>query len=372
MSYQSIDKLQCLLGERIFKYTKDPKKAAGRALGTLVEIITYYLLDAWGYRDCIAIETSLPEYGNNSITHNVEFTLHPMMDKRMLSLPDSVSITSNRIAKELGLEGVRAFTLLDKQGTQKNAGCLLSNKKMLSIVNFNGRKGSDIYLSIANLHRKPFAMFECKRVGVEEGLKKGPQTIEKAKQGAYVARMTSSLQKIWNNQGERMGLVYKNTDPIIEPYDLLLRRIINQADYAALLADFTLSVGMVSNHGNWFTSGTQNKELRVLSQSYDWLLFLSDDGLSTFISELLLSASSGYEEIRKAFLDSYKEGKKANVFTKSKMDHMAHQQLHTFFRDNTDQIERWFNVISPEGRSISELKEQLDVLRNKNWEEIIR
>ena len=138
---------------------------------------------------------------------NVEFTLHPMMDKRMLSLPDSVSITSNRIAKELGLEGVRAFTLLDKQGTQKNAGCLLSNKKMLSIVNFNGRKGSDIYLSIANLHRKPFAMFECKRVGVEEGLKKGPQTIEKAKQGAYVARMTSSLQKIWNNQGERMGLV---------------------------------------------------------------------------------------------------------------------------------------------------------------------
>lgn len=45
-------------------------------------------------------------------------------------------------------------------------------------------------------------MFECKRVGVEEGMKKGPQTIEKAKQGAYVALKSASLQKVRDKNGE--------------------------------------------------------------------------------------------------------------------------------------------------------------------------
>ena len=31
-------------------------------------------------------------------------------------------------------------------------------------------------------------MFECKRVGVEEGMTKGPANNRKTKQGAYVAR----------------------------------------------------------------------------------------------------------------------------------------------------------------------------------------
>ncbi len=43
-------------------------------------------------------------------------------------------------------------------------------------------------ISIAQQSEMPYAIFECKRVGVEEGAKKGPQTIEKAKQGAYVAK----------------------------------------------------------------------------------------------------------------------------------------------------------------------------------------
>lgn len=41
MPYKSVDKLQKVLAEDIFEHTKDPKKAAGRALGTIVEIITY-------------------------------------------------------------------------------------------------------------------------------------------------------------------------------------------------------------------------------------------------------------------------------------------------------------------------------------------
>ena len=78
MSYPSIDALQRVLVESVFHYAQDRKKAAGRALGTLVEIITYYALKGWGFRENVAIERPLPEFGNPGITHNVEFSLHPI------------------------------------------------------------------------------------------------------------------------------------------------------------------------------------------------------------------------------------------------------------------------------------------------------
>ena len=77
MSYPSVDKIQKILTEEVFHYAKDKKKAAGRALGTIVEIITFYSLKTWGFERNMAIEKPLPEFGNNDITHNVEFSLHP-------------------------------------------------------------------------------------------------------------------------------------------------------------------------------------------------------------------------------------------------------------------------------------------------------
>ena len=50
MPYESVDQLQKVLTENVFHYAKDGKKAAGRALGTLVEIITFYALKSWGFR----------------------------------------------------------------------------------------------------------------------------------------------------------------------------------------------------------------------------------------------------------------------------------------------------------------------------------
>ncbi len=61
--------------------------------------------------------------------------------------------------------------------------------------------GDQYRIALAEQMAAPFAMFECKRVGIEEGMKKGPQTIEKAKQGAYVARAVSSLHKIRGTMG---------------------------------------------------------------------------------------------------------------------------------------------------------------------------
>jgi len=138
---------------------------------------------------------------------------------------------------------------------------------------------------------KPYAMFECKRVGIEEGTTKGPQTIEKAKQGAYVARTASSLQKIRTDKGEKYGLIYRSDNqPYIKPYVELMEEIVYSTDFE-LLKKFILTIGIVSNHGNWFTSENQNKELKVLAQSYDWLIFLSDNGLAQFIDELIFNPS---------------------------------------------------------------------------------
>jgi hypothetical protein len=59
MSYPSVDALQKVPVEKVFHYAEDREKAAGRALGTLVEIITYYALKAWGFRENVAIERPL-------------------------------------------------------------------------------------------------------------------------------------------------------------------------------------------------------------------------------------------------------------------------------------------------------------------------
>ena len=77
MSYESVDKLQRLLANDVFSYTNDKKKAAGRALGTFLEIITYYLIKTWRLEHFAAIEKPLPEFANADITHNVGLLKNP-------------------------------------------------------------------------------------------------------------------------------------------------------------------------------------------------------------------------------------------------------------------------------------------------------
>ena len=62
MSYESIDVMQLALARDVFGYAKDAKKASGRALGTFVEILTFYLVKAWHLEQFTAIERRLPEY----------------------------------------------------------------------------------------------------------------------------------------------------------------------------------------------------------------------------------------------------------------------------------------------------------------------
>lgn len=349
--YQSVDALQNLLANDVFYQTTSPKKAAGRALGTLVELVTFYMIRDWGLETSLAIERGLPEYGNPDITHNVEFSLHPASVTTSVPIIDSAkTLTPTQI--------IAAARATDLQVGQKRGNAALLKGKVLRHANVFAESedgfwvahmvGNSADMEITRLNTKPYAMFECKRVGVEEGMKKGPQTIEKAKQGAYVARTVSGLQRVPRSDGSVAGVVEDREGNLQhhESYYDFLRDAIDQGDLNAL-ANIVLTIGVVSNHGNWFTAETQNKEMRVLAQSYDWLLFFTDDGLAEFIEDVLNGKQDELKATREAFRASVGRAKgTSTVFTKVRIDADADRELTEYFA-REQPWDRWFNVIAP-------------------------
>ena len=197
-------------------------------------------------------------------------------------------------------------------------------------------------------------------------MKKGPQTIEKAKQGSYVARSVSSLQKIRLRGGQSHGFIELADGKFrIESYLQLQREIIDTPS-SSVYPGFVLTVGIVSNHGNWYSSENPNKELRVLAQSYDWLLFLTDQGLLKFINDFLLNPSSDLKPAQKAFRKSYpRQGNAANRFTKVHIDVDADRVLRRYFAQYKTRINSWFNVISPSDGTLDSLNADLGALASR-------
>jgi len=152
-------------------------------------------------------------------------------------------------------------------------------------------------------------------------------------------------------------------------YYRLMAEIIASRD-PELLSRFILTVGVVSNHGNWFTSQNHNKELKVLAQSYDWLLFLTDAGIAQFIDELLLHPAAELAAAGRAFLSSYTGKKGVNRFTKVQMSLAADTALESYFDAKARKIQGWFNIIAPAGKGLTVLKDELGTLKAKNWREI--
>ncbi|MFQ5821861.1 MAG: hypothetical protein ACE5I5_17880 [Candidatus Heimdallarchaeota archaeon] len=380
MIYDSVDKLQKVLVKEVFHYSKDAKKAAGRALGTLVEIITYYLMKEWDFATSIAIERRLPEYGNREITHNVEYSLHPIINtyncnyaplnlpitraklsKQCSSFKSVISKYSNYLNNQLLCERKDALIL-------RNSCTIAVDDEYSLVVLLDGISNeSSAQITMVEILHKPFVIVECKRVGVEEGIKKGPQTIEKAKQGAYVARTISSLQKFRDHNGQLSAILpVRGGEYRIKSYVQLLDEIIASED-PDILSDFIMTIGVASNHGNWFTSDDSGKELLVLAQSYDWLLFLTDAGISDFINDLILSPSNEYQFVKESFRRSYTGERNVNEFTKVNINYLANLELQDYFHRNISKIENWFNVITPPDKSIKELVTQLKILINKDW-----
>ena len=354
----------------MFHYAADRKKAAGRALGTLVEIVTYYTLCAWKLTDHIVIERKVSEFANPEILHNVEFSLHPVRSKYKVNIsPLSLPVTPAKIRSHLPLleeHELKSMQVLSRDSVKRNATVLAEGEAGPIVANIEKLSKLRCSLSICDLIADPFAIVECKRVGVEEGMKKGPQTIEKAKQGSYVARSVSSLQKVRLRSGRSHGFIEGNDGEFrFEPYLDLQREIIDTPSPSDF-PGFMLTVGIVSNHGNWFTSDNHNKELRVLAQSYDWLLFLTDHGLSKFIDDLLLNPSKALKPASDAFRRSYSGQKGGNRFTKVRIDVDADRTLQRYFAKHKSEIENWFNVISPTGGTLGSLQADLRTLANRN------
>ncbi len=377
MTYPSVDRLQKVLAETVFHYAKDAKKAAGRALGTLVEIITFYSLKSWGLEHHVAIERPLPEFANAGITHNVEYTIHPSKTLKTLEYRQAdLPLTAKKIQRDTGLGlscplGTSKCTvLLTNKLILRNSCTVVDAAPVFYNAYLDALNRHKVRCTVAELHTQPFAMFECKRVGVEEGMSKGPQTIEKAKQGAYVARTVSALQKVRFRDGTLGGLIQKGDGTVrYGNFYALMAEIIAGND-REMLANFILTVGVVSNHGNWFTSTDHNKELKVLAQSYDWLLFLSDNGIAQFIDELLLHPQKQLCAARDAFLASYTGKKGTNQFTKVQIALAADAALQSYFASQSKVIESWFNIITPLNKPLDVLRDELDTLKNKDWQEI--
>ncbi|MBN8644801.1 MAG: hypothetical protein J0L61_06105 [Planctomycetes bacterium] len=375
MAYPSVDKLQNTLAAEVFGYAADKKKASGRALGTLIEIVTFYTLCAWGLRDATAIERPAPEFANPEITHNVEFSVHPIVGNKSVTVkPLDLPLTSKKLLKLAGElpdgTSVRDEQILSRTGVMRNSAVVAEHACGFTTAHIHAAKPDSCTVALTDLLEAPFAIFECKRVGVEEGMRKGPQTIEKAKQGAYVARSVSSLQKFRLQSGKVQGVLDVGGGKIrTGDYDALLRQVIDGND-ADALRHFILTVGVVSNHGNWFTAENQNKELKVLAHSYDWLLFLTDAGLAQFIEKLLRNPVAELKPAKDAFLASYRAEKTGNSFTKVKIDTKADQALKRYFELHEKEVESWFNVIAPRGGTLNHLQADLVKLARKDWKGI--
>ena len=144
-------------------------------------------MKSWRY-ELLSIEKALPEFGNPDITHNVEFSLHPIIAKEeiIFSSP-KLPLRGKQILAALEKKGFTpeekaGMVLLGKDGILRNA-CTIAtddNYNFISILDSFDQKEARI--NVVEQYSKPYAMFECKRVGIEEGMRKGPQTIEKAKQ----------------------------------------------------------------------------------------------------------------------------------------------------------------------------------------------
>lgn len=371
----TVETAQKALAEEVFQYAADSRKAAGRALGTLVEIITFYTLCTWDFLDHVAIERPVPEFANSNITHNVEFSLHHVLSGHKAGIERvTLPVTAKKIQTHSPLlQGLtlKSVQLVSTDWVKRNAAVLFDDKTRLIIGNLDAitqlpsqqnKSEASCRITVCELTPHPFAVFECKRVGVEEGMRKGPQTIEKAKQGAYVARTISSLQKLRLRSGHFQGVIERSDGTFRSgPYEKVVRQVIDSAS-AADSAGFILTIGVVSNHGNWFTAENANKELRVLAQSYDWLLFLTDDGLCQFVDRFVRGDEmpAAYEAFRRSYPPS-----SGNRFTKVRMDVDADAELRSYFNEHRADVESWFNVIAPSRGSLAALRSDLHSLASK-------
>ena len=369
-------KVQKQLEETIFYERRDSYKAAGRALGTIQEIIVYFLFEAFELGDRLNLEYPLPEYGRLDIVHNVEFSVHPLISKEAMELTSRVNkglrfpAKLKREYKEF-LYSIKSSVKLLEKNKQFDRETIIINP--CYITNISQWKGNNIFIGkflnekeglFLKCLSQPIAFIECKRVGLEQGTSTGPQTIEKAKQSSYVALRCSKLQKLFTPDGV-IGYLSLDKGYEIDEYDKLWIRILKSKN-RNLLKNIIRSIIFISNHINWYVDGKEKKDLHIINQSHDWSIWLKDDAISEFVNEFLLPPGV----IRNTFYNNYVERKKGGTFfTKKRLDKEVYQIFLEFFTEERDNIAaNWLEILNPVGKTfkdlIIEIKEILSVFKD--------
>lgn len=221
-----------------------------------------------------------------------------------------------------------------------------------------GRLDDEDELKITNLSIDPVMFIECKRVGLEEGTTTGPQTIEKAKQAAYVALKSSKLQKIVH-EGQFLGVLADNDSLEYDTYEQLWNRLLEEEN-PEKLKGVTRSVLFVSDHGNWFPGGEEGKDIKILKGGFDWVIWVKDDGLIQLIQDLLIDD----ESVKNAFTKSYDPDRSGqSLLTKGRIEKEARDSIFSYVDNHRDTIiEEWFEVLESENKTFNDLIEETNKL----------
>jgi hypothetical protein len=369
----SVDDVQKILMDKIFSKSEASKKAAGRALGTIQEIIVWLLLDAHGLGNRTILEYRLPEYARPHITHNVEFSINPQRKVEQVRLESELhktiklpqSIIDRHSVQKTSLN--RSVRVIDHNSQFQRPVRLINPSFVKNVEEWQadalyfGQYIDNNQGSVVSVSKMPVAFIESKRVGLEVGTTTGPQTIEKAKQGSYTALRCSKLQKVFLPK-MTCGVIAKNVGEQIKlrPYDEVWEEIIASKDIE-LLNGIIRSVIFLSDHINWYVNGIAKKDLTILQQSYDWTIWINDQGLVNFVTDCIL----GNEEVFGAFSRNYTERTPGSLgfFTKNRIDDRVYRILLSYFNRNLQRILKdWLCVLGPSGKQFSDLVTELKVI----------
>lgn len=368
-----VDEVQKRLQEEIFKDRVDTKKAAGRALGTIQEIIVWFLLETHDLGVRTLLEYQLPEYGSNDILHNVEFSVHPLRSIDSLPLKGTKNLSlrlPNKIINQHSKQKENLVSRVNVLETHRQFGrkvrlvnrCFVKNRVDWDYEEvYLGRYKNQNEGELVTISKTPIAFIESKRVGLEEGTTTGPQTIEKAKQASYVALRSSKLQKIFHSSGVKGVIEMPDGKTIIDSYEKLWNDLIKKGE-TEMLRGVIRSIIFLSDHINWYVKGVEKKDLRILKQSYDWTIWIEDKGLAGFVEEFLLTDGV----VRDVFYKNYVERKKGGaLFTKNRLDDEVYSILFDFFQKNAKKIkETWLKVLTPKDRTFDDLVKELCMVLN--------
>jgi len=369
----TVDDAQKYLKEAFFQHAKSQKKAAGRAIGTILEIIVYFILETYDLIKNMTVEYRLPEYGPNDVVHNVEYGIHPNIGTiqsemsgtvhKNLQIPRSIQKAFGN-SKDLK----RSIRVLE-YNNKADRKIRINNRLFVSnIVDWNydeifvGHLLDNSKGEILVLQKSPIAYIECKRVGREEGTKTGPTSIEKAKQASYVALRTSRLQKFFGDDAIYGILPIRTKDGIgfrVEPYSDLWLDLLRKERYEDLIGVVRSTV-FVSNHVNWYINDREKKDLSVIKQSHDWTIWVNDYGIVEFIDKFLNKDCAVKDAFTLTYIDRKGGG---SLFTKTRMETEAYALLNKFFRSNIEHVKKnWLKVLSPSDRSLDDMMKELKTI----------